>query len=239
MPFDITSNYGNNGGMNSAEAFTLFPQTGGVAFLGNTRDGYVGSSTEMYKKFLQNIISNEHNAHIGIAEFLSRYQYNSTHISNTHNLIGCPEMKMWTAVPQKFTNISVIENSKTITINTGNLSGYKICVVSANDNGSSYFQTDAPNNTFFNVPSPYTVTITKHNYIPYIFHSDYFIQNEVLDGDLTIYGKRVWAGSNVTPSKPQGPVIIKQGANVIIDADNDVNLEAGFEIESDTEFEIK
>jgi hypothetical protein len=72
-PFDLTSKNGNERAMNCGEAFTTLSQTGGVAFLGNTRSGYVGCSAEMYKLFIENIL--EGYFHLGEAEFRSKFKY--------------------------------------------------------------------------------------------------------------------------------------------------------------------
>ncbi len=240
-PYNITTGNNNVGAMNCGEAFTKLPQTGGIAFLGNTVDGYISSSYKIYENFAVLINSDDFHSHIGVSECLSRYSYPDIYLAYSHNLIGCPETQMWTASPTKFSSATVTKNGTSVTVNTGSVSNCKICVISASDNGASYFQVDTltSGKTFNNVPSSYCVTITKHNYIPYMYSSDYYIQNETYTGTQTINATNVTAGSNVTTSKPTGPVTIQSGANITIDADGTTIINDTFEVQTGAQFEIK
>lgn len=240
-PFDITSNNNNFGARNSGEAFTVLPQTGGVAFLGNTKYGLVGSSSAINKKFGDLIYSNDYCSHIGVADYNSKQSSINRQLFYSHNLIGCPQTQMWTSSPIKFSNATVTRNGTSVTVNTGSVSNCKICVMSANDNGSSFFEVheNVSSYTFSNVPTSYDATITKHNYIPYMYSSVCYIQNENFTGISTINGLRIWAGSNVTTTKPIGPVIIQAGANLTINADGDTNLMGDFEVQTGAQFEVK
>lgn len=74
----------------------------------------------------------------------------------------------------------------------------------------------------------------------YIYEfNDVFIQNESLTANQYIPGNNISAGTNVTNSKPQGPVVIKSGANVVFDADVNTLLDKGFDVELGASFETK
>jgi len=240
-PYDITSASLNIGALNCGEAFTKLPQTGGVAFLGNTKYGLVDDSYLIYENFATLINNDDFHSHLGVSECISKYNFGNTGLAYSHNLIGCPETQMWTAAPTKFSSATVTRNSTSVTVNTGSVTNCKICVISASDNGVSYFQVDTltSGKTFYNVPSSYCVTITKHNYIPYMYSSDYYIQNETYTGTQTINATNVTAGSNVTTSKPTGPVTIQSGANITIDADGTTIINDTFEVQTGAQFEIK
>ena len=81
--------------------------------------------------------------------------------------------------------------------------------------------------------------ITKANYIPFIYSSNCYIQNETFLGISTINGTNIWAGMNVTTTKPKGPVTIESGANVTINATGDTILSDGFEVQTGALFEVK
>lgn len=231
---------------NMGETYTCISNGGGPAYIGNTRYGWVGTSYLLFEDFVD-IIAASTSFNIGIAEAISKVSFGSGYYQKflklTHNLIGCPETEIWTAIPSKFTSATVSESGSNVTVSTGGVSNSTICVMSALDNGSSYYIDTTITNTSFtfsNVPNPYLVTITKHNYIPYLKNPDnIYIQNESIYSDKYIYGKYFYAGENVTTSKPQGPAKIKNGSNVVFDAANDVNLEGGFEVELGGEFEVK
>ena len=238
MPFD---DYNHDASVkNLAESYTMYNSGGGPAYLGNTRYGYVYSSSVMFNKFAD-LISNGTTYNLGIAEGISKQNYPSHYICLSHNLAGCPETEIWTAIPSQYTNVSVTENGSSVTVNTSGVSGSTICVMSILDNGESYHEVepDVSSHTFINVVKPYYVTITKHNYIPYIYPTDIYIQNKTITNDSYISAENIYAGSEVTASEPYGPVIITNGAKVTLDAKQNVYLEGAFEVELGGTFEIK
>ncbi|MDD3323426.1 MAG: C25 family cysteine peptidase [Paludibacter sp.] len=234
-PFD---DYGTPlGSRNLGESFTCANNGGGIAYLGNTRYGWVTSSSYLYKAFLEKLtITNN----LGKAEALSKLAYPYHWLQLTHNLVGCPETPMWTAAPTTFSSATVSLSGTTLTVNAG-ANGAKICVTSAADGGQSYYQVieNVSSNTFTNVPTSYKVVITKTNYIPYIYESDCYIQNETFTGVTTINAKNIWVGENVTTSKPTGSVIIQTGANVTINSDDTTNLMNGFEVQLGGQLDVK
>jgi hypothetical protein len=71
------------------------------------------------------------------------------------------------------------------------------------------------------------------------FLNDVYIQNQTLTGNQYIPGNTVSAGTNVTITKPQGPVLIQTGSNITFDATGDILLDKGFEVEGGATFEAK
>ena len=187
------------------------------------------------------IYSDDYYSHIGVADYYSKQSYGNRQLFYSHNLIGCPETQMWTALPTQFSSATVTRNGTSVAVNTGSVSNCKICVMSANDNGSSFFEVNdnVSSYTFSNVPTSYNVTITKHNYIPYMYSSNYYMQNETYTGIQTINATNVIAGSNVTTSKPSGPITIQSGANVTINSDGETIINDSFEVQSGAQFEVK
>lgn len=240
-PFDITSNNNNSGARNCGEAFTVLPQTGGVAFLGNTKYGLTPGSNYINQDFGDFIYKDDFSSHIGVADYNSKQKSSNRRLFYTHNLIGCPETQIWTSLPINFSNATIVTNGTSITVNSGNVSNCKICIMSASDNGHSFFEVhdNVSSYTFSNVPESFYVTITKHNYIPYMYLSDCYIQNETYSGIQTINAYNVAVGSNVTTSKPSGPVTIQTGANVTININGEMNITDNFEVQSGAQFEIK
>lgn len=237
MPFDGFKTPA--GSQNLGEAFTL-SKGGGIAYLGNTRSGLIDTSYLLYKEFVNRLLTTNN---LGKAEALSKsdYKLQSHHwLALTHNLIGCPETPMWTAIPTLFSAATVSLSGTTLIVNSG-VVGSKICVTSDADGGQSYYQVieNVSNNTFTNVPASFKVVITKSNYIPFIYSSDCYIQNETFLGISTINASCIWAGNNVTTSKSSGPVVIQSGANVILNADGETILSNGFEVQTGAQFEVK
>ncbi|UCC80329.1 MAG: T9SS type A sorting domain-containing protein [Candidatus Zixiibacteriota bacterium] len=159
-----------------AEAY-LFEPGGGVAFLGNSRWGWVSSSYIMERKFIEHIF-NDSTSRMSEAEALSKIDYpNYRDIGYGHTLFGDPEMRLWTAVqgdlaiegPRRLQLGQPIEVTYSVYIGTDPVPGAKVCLYLpghafdidiADENGEVSFQI-VPE--FDGVA---TVTATKQNFIP-------------------------------------------------------------------------
>lgn len=140
---------------------------------------------------------------------------------------GDPSMQIYTNKPTAFSNVNVERTTNGI-------------FVSCNDNNSritfynhktnevkSYLSTQA-NYTAEDL-SEVDVCVSAHNKIPYINkNTTTYIQNQTLNGPLTITGDKVIIGSSVTSSKPEGPVIFNSG-EITITA-NEIIMEDGVTI---------
>lgn len=221
---------------NLGEAFTVAGKYGCAAFLGNTRFGWIGSSTKLEKKFVDRIKSST--GKIGMAEALSKADYKGTDfhwLALTHNLIGCPEFEMWTNIPSQFENTSVAKASNSLTVNTG--------VVNTNIavrglfNDKRVMSQVGQRATFWDLPKNYIVTLYKHDYLPYVF--PIYLQNKSVTGTHYIKGGRIFIGNSVDSSKANGDFVIKSGANVVLEISEGITLDAGTVIESGAIFEVK
>ena len=65
---------------------------------------------------------------------------------------------------------------------------------------------------------------------------DVYIQNLTLDRDYYIQGRNIYVGNDVTNTKPQGDVLITNGANVFFDASGKVVLDKGFKCDLGSSF---
>jgi len=111
-------------------AFTLLPNIGGPAYLGNTRYGWDPSSCVLFAGELK-----AGNCHIGCAEAISKSKLSFGSISDcwtalAHNLIGCPEMPIWTQIPWTFSP-TIVENGTTLTVTPNDGAEIQIIVMSA------------------------------------------------------------------------------------------------------------
>lgn len=149
------------------------------------------------------------------------------------NLMGDPEMPVYTDEVQEFANVSVAVSGSNVTVSTGGVAGCTIALTSQ-DGGDSYFSVaQGASHTFQNVDVPFYVTVTKHNYVPFLYpeNSVVYVQNRTFTSAQTVTGGRILAGKNVTTSQPQGDVVVKAGADVTMKAFESTTLEGGFECE--------
>lgn len=156
------------------------------------------------------------------------------------NPIGDPEMPIFTSVPQTFTNVTISFTNGTLNVNSG-VSDCKICVSSANDMGDSYF--DVRNGTsasYSNLTDENYICITKKGYIPYFAKcgNTVYMQDESINRDYAVFSNQIIAGSNVTTTKPNGPVEINKGKTTI-KGTNGVTINNSFEVKAGASLEIK
>lgn len=125
-----------------ASSYTVGGLYGGVAYLGNTREGYWVSSPDLEVLFLKNLISFKK---VGVAEAMSKYLFNYIPRSRAdiyprfgHNLVGDPEFEIWRSKPQNLDVTLQISNEypNHFGISGGTLDNYRIVLY----DGESKFQ---------------------------------------------------------------------------------------------------
>ncbi|RMG80806.1 MAG: T9SS C-terminal target domain-containing protein [Bacteroidetes bacterium] len=226
-PFDhFNINGWWNYNYNLGAGFTVATKAGGPSFLGNTRVGYVSSSYLLYKEFAELISSGGNNLHIGISEALSKQNNTADKhfLSYSHNLVGCPETKIWTEIPSSFTAVSVTDNGTSLTVNPG-VSGCDITVMSI-DGGDSY-QLCAHNvssYTFTTSLRPLYVTITKDNYLPYVaITGGHISSNKEFYGNLIILDNLII--DNTASLNIKENSVLKFNENTYLNVYGSINVE--------------
>jgi len=82
------------------KTFLVGKDKGTVAFLGYSRWGWVSTSYKLSSEFMKNLFRPEYGHHIGVAEAFSKIAYPVYRDLNYgHNLLGDPEMQIWTDIP--------------------------------------------------------------------------------------------------------------------------------------------
>ncbi len=155
----------------------LFEPGAGVAFLGNTRWGWVSASYNLERRFIFHVLEDS-TSKLSVAEALSKLDYpNYRDICYGHNLFGDPEMSLWTSVEGalrivgsvEYGGRSLREPAYTVYCNKQPVSQARVCRYKAgelfeigytDDNGQVLF-VDPPDYQGF-----MTATATKQNYIP-------------------------------------------------------------------------
>jgi len=185
-PFDRTKSTGNQGARNCGESFTVNNLAGGIAFLGNTRDGKVTLSSQLYNKFADLLtlsLNQPFYSHIGVSELISKQNYSYHYLRYSHNLIGGPETQMWTALPQYFTvsinpSFVFMNENNHIEVTINNIAVNKqatVCLYKENEVFASQIIFGDANNqaiAIFDNITPISsgeisVTVISHNYIPF------------------------------------------------------------------------
>lgn len=234
MPFDQFKT--PSGTYNLGRVFTCRSKGGGPAYIGNTRFGYAESSSILNCQFLDLVLCNARDNHIGIAEAKSKFQYKHNYLRHSHNLLGCPEMSLYTRIPSTFDNININTTGGQMVISTGisDSTDSRICLSGDIDGVYRQFvYTDRSNVTFDTIPDTYTLVVSMPNYIPYILTNDTcFLQNSIITGNKTYTGCNVfYIGSDIISIQPYGEVTIGSGSSVIIDVEDEVTIKNDFQVQ--------
>lgn len=72
-----------------------------------------------------------------------------------------------------------------------------------------------------------------------VFDNDIWIQNETISSDRNVYGVKVFVGHHVTTEIIFGNVIIDNDATLIIDSEQEVLLDNGFQVEPGASLEVR
>lgn len=147
-------------------SYTVGGMYGGPAFLGNTRYGFVFASQKLEEAFIKELLGGGWN--LGKAECLSKYS--ATNISHyvqlAHNLIGCPELEMWSDIPAKYEDVQIEKKGNNISVSHSDLTGAKVTLIYPS--GITIVDAESDNVTFSDVDPQSFVMICKRNRIPYI-----------------------------------------------------------------------
>ncbi len=197
---------------------------------------YLFSEGQLYDYKFSALTTASKSYYISSSSSYSSYRW----LQMSQNAMGDPEMTIFTDNPMEFTNATVSMSGTTVLVSTGGVTDCTIALTSM-DLGESYFSVEkgVSSAIFLDVSVPYYVTITKHNYKPYQYSTDIYIQNEDIAIDKNYKGRNIYVGNNVTSSIIYGDVFIEDSINVILEADEDVYIEGGFEIGATGSMEIR
>ena len=145
-----------------------------------------------------------------------------------YHCFGDPSMEIRTEYPSDFSSVTINRITNSVTVNLGSDSGRITFYNTATGLVTSYEGNSA---SYVGDAASTIVCIYGHNRIPYIDYpptnTTYYIQNETVVGNKTISSDVIKAGSNVTDTKPQGPVTFNGGM---------INLNGGIvELHGETE----
>lgn len=236
-PFDKLSDPKYDIEYNVASSFTVGGLYGGPAFLGNSRYGWIGPSVKLEECFFE--IINSGHYQLGVAEAMSKQELTYTNdvyynIRLAHNLIGCPEFEMWTAIPKKYIAPGIRRSNTGIAIiSSYNLVGNKIAYTKRDGNRFLDIITTKPGTlirTYSATADPNEpIMLYSHNNIPYFF--PLWLQNGKYSGKRYIFASSIKIGKSIDRNRSFGDFVFSCDSETTFDANSDVEISAGTEIQ--------
>ena len=193
-----------------------------VAYLGNTRVGWIGPSDKLHQRFNKILLDGITN--IGIAENLSKIgkEYYNKYLATTHNILGCPEIPIWTVIPQKITDVS---------------SNDMVYVTPLFNNNSPQYITleEAQTNPLYKYN--YGIAKIKQNFYPFFF--PIYLENISLHSEHNVFGGDIEMGRSSNVNATQGNFVIGQNGELNIEATGTVTIKQGTVIKNGGKLCIK
>ncbi len=223
IPFDIYNEYDIK--YNLGESFTLRNKQGGVAYIGYTRDVYTDYAISIEKLFASNLKSG-YNMGQSVMDSKIYTTRSKAHLLS-YNLLGDPEMAVWTQEPDVYSDVEISVNRMDKSIY---VSGYDIgnCYVSAYTPEGNVYKYEMENNGGINMTiSPNSaIMIYRHNMIPYF--PPLLIQNQIYENSQYLFASSVRMGKFVDPERStQGNVVFWNNIDFVIEATDDVYIGDG------------
>lgn len=233
MPFDIYTNPYTNytyNQMNLGESFVLGKDYGGPAYLGHTRESYDKGTL-----FIPCVTLLRNEApEIGKALAIAKEGYNNLYSDMITNLIGDPEMSVWTSYPLTCDTIQLERHDDTIVI-TGMPHNKKFITISS-PSESKRITVYTTSHTITDVDPNSNIMINHRQYIPYI--APLIVQNCEYDQSGYTITDRFIAGNHVDENRTYGNVTVPSGTTCEVEVLKDARLYPGFKVKNGSVFKI-
>ncbi len=238
-----------------SEALLHAPNSGIVSFLGASREGIDYTMGNLGPSSRANGIFYQHTLFKSIGESLNEAKVellnsdghdreNYRWVAFALNLMGDPELKVYTDTPQELTGFTWNVQHRNLEIYSA-YHGFTATLTSKDDNGKTFFHSSSSSSsatlTFPMDIDNYQLCITaSENHIPALITdlASTYIQNVTYTASNNIIGRDIYIGSNINPIATEGPVVIESGS-ITFDATNSVTIKNGFECKMGATLEIK
>lgn len=229
-PFDIMSGYEEF--PNMGQSFTLGKDYGGPVLIGNTRDGFLTSSSALQKTFNEYI---KINPMVGPAlnyakEYFTTNEVHKHNARHTYNIIGCPNVRIWTDIPSPcHATLTYQSDHPILSCNTSMTSaeaGVRDITQVNEISMTSVFNPSTQSLTWENGGN-LLFTLTGKNCLPQILPLK--LQNVTLQGKHYAIVKDVTCGKNVR-NGTQGDVNFDENADYTFETKGTFRLEKGTKV---------
>lgn len=228
-----------------SEAFMRNENSNILAFVGYSREGFVGAHCDLMKYFYDGIFKYK----MSTAEAVS-YAKNRSAAWRwpllALNTLGDPEGHLYLSKPKRFEDVRIDYKNNRVDIAVSQDSCH-VCLTKIDDKGNVLFYRfqNLQGNVFSfeQIPNEFTVCVTKDGFVPYCVNvlkqddGNLYLQNVTFDGNTTVVGKKIIAGRDVKRGSAQGPVRILNG-NVSLQAEQTVRLKNSFRVEKGASLQV-
>lgn len=217
-----------------------------TAYTGTTMPSYINSANNYTKHLYTNILTNNiyNMGHAILMSHIMNLSYSDYAKDNALNYIcgGDPSLEIWTGVQSLFESIRVFFVNGMMRIHVDNTEDYCVNIVSSNGELIGKYSSVGDSVTIPLQNNNFDISITKHDYVPYISHinvEDNYIQNVSLTDNYIFAATPLYIGYDVDNLQTVANVIINPNAKIIINKGTDVIIKNGFECKKGAEITIE
>lgn len=236
-PFDIYNDHSAH--PNMGQSFTLGKDYGGPLLVGNTREGWNGESHDLQMKFNEFMMNNSMAGAAQNYAYLHKMScYSKLALCQSSNIIGCPNIRIWTDIPTLFTaELSYNTNSCVLSANnsiTDAEIGIRDITLVDEVTDTIYFNPSQGAKTLTNVENC-LITLSGKNCLPQIMPLT--IQNATLQGTHYAIAKDVTCGKDVRDGT-QGNVIFDNNSDYTFETKGTFKLTKGVKIKQGAQLKV-
>lgn len=236
-PFDIYDEV-YQGFPNIGQSFTLGQNYGGPALIGNTRVGFVSSTYKVQKLFNQQIRNHSIGTSLNIAKV------NNTNDKHHHalvvNIIGCPDINIWTSTPVSFNPILSYNSTGGGMLYANNAIDSAYVCIRQFSTSTDFSQSIpyVPSSGGIILENVYNklITLKGRNCLPQIL--PLYLQNTTLHGSHYLIAKDINCGSDVRIGET-GKVTFDEDADYTFETNGTVTFTKNVEIKHGARLCIK
>ena len=231
------------------ETFMKNPDSGIVAYIGISRDGWFSETQDLNKAILQGVFKDyDYRGNLGYVFWNEKnnivnqcYTYASAKrwLLFTINMLGDPEMPVVISNPIEIPDLTVSYTNNTLSVYPwGDNTLY--CIMSRDDLGESFYEVGDGSVDYPNITNETTFLATKEGCIPYVgvCAPVVHLQNEKIYGNYHVFSTtKTEIGRNIITSRDEGDIIIENGKTTI-KAPQGVTIHDSFEVKLGAELEI-
>ncbi|MBO4839968.1 MAG: hypothetical protein J5524_02595 [Bacteroidaceae bacterium] len=229
-PFDLYKEYTEF--PNMGQSFTLGKDYGGPLLVGNTREGFSPSS------HLQQMVFNEYlmnNPMVGPALNYAKVNFfrNSSGMQGVRlgtNIIGCPNIRIWTDIPSPFNaTVTYQSNHPILSCNTSRTSAEAGArdITQVNETSTTAVFDPSTQPLAWENGGNLLITLTGKNCLPQILPLK--LQDVTLQGTHYAIVKDVTCGKNVRNGS-QGDVVFDENADYTFETKGTIRLDKGVKV---------
>ena len=223
---------------NMGQSFTLGKNYGGPVLVGNTRNGWTNASFDLQLIFNNALLKD---SIVGAAQNYAKLKYTGSlknYLAHTSNIIGCPNVRVWTDIP-KFFSATLSYNSNNYTISANNhITDAEIGIRDITQLNeiieTATFNPSQGEKEITGITNR-IVTLTGKNCLPQILPLT--IQNAILQGTHYAIVKDVTCGKDIRKEN-QGDVIFDENSDYIFETKGTFKLTKGVKIKEGAHLKV-